>query len=767
MQLRPILLALATLVASTAANAAPPRPTFSVEGVAFLEKHCLRCHGDKVKKADLALHAFRDDASLLKGRKVWQGVLQAVQSGEMPPQSRPRPSRAEIDTFLSTAKGVFDHAARDAKPDPGRVTVRRLNRAEYNNTIRDLVGVDFNPAEDFPSDDVGHGFDNIGDVLTLPPVLMERYLAAAETIMQRAIAIDPPKPPRRPVDALFLEPGPIREVAWRPIEQGRGGGALHTLYNLTMDGEYTFRVRAHGESPDAEPPRIALKIDGVELKAFDVKDTVKNRGKSYEVTTPLKRGGRRALVTVVNPKAADGKERKVFVQSFSLVGPADTRPESHRRLLAVTPGRSQAEQTREVLERFATRAYRRPASREEVDRLVALAQKHGGKWEAGIQFAMQAVLVSPKFLFRVEPDDRPADPGPHPLGEYQLASRLSYFLWSSMPDDELFALAAKGQLAANLDAQVRRMLKDPKAVALVENFALQWLQLRRLQGHAADPKLFPTFSDPLRAAMLKETELFFWEVVREDRSVLDLIDGKFTYVNGLLARHYGLEDKLPAESGRGFGRRGGRGGRGGGFVRVDLSGTDRAGVLTHASVLTVTSNPTRTSPVKRGKWVLEQILGTPPPPPPPDAPELDDKNQLTGTLRQQMEQHRKNPACANCHAKMDPLGFAFENYDAVGRFRKEDGKHAIDASGVLPDGKVFNGPRELRVILKDKKDLFARCLAEKMLTYALGRGLEHYDNPSLDEITAGLARNDFRFSALVTGVVKSLPFRMRRGTETP
>jgi hypothetical protein len=338
-----------------------------------------------------------------------------------------------------------------------------------------------------------------------------------------------------------------------------------------------------------------------------------------------------------------------------------------------------------------------------------------------------------------------------------------------MPDDELFALAGKKQLTADLDAQVRRMLKDPRADALVENFALQWLQLRRLRGHSADPKLFPTFNDALRAAMLKETELFFREIVREDRSVLDLIDGKYTYVNRPLARHYGIENKLPPEPERGFGRRrGGRGQRGGGeFVRVDLSDTDRAGILTHASVLTVSSNPTRTSPVKRGKWVLEQLLGTPPPPPPPDVPELDDKKELSGTLRQQMEQHRKNPACANCHAKMDPLGFAFENYDAVGRFRKQDGKFPIDASGVLPGGKVFDGPKELRTILKEKKELVARCLAEKMLTYALGRGLEHYDNPSLDAITAGLAKNDYRFSALVTEIVKSFPFRMRRGTDTP
>ncbi len=757
---------------STQASEKPAAVSFEKEGVAFLEKHCLRCHGEKVKRAELSLHQFKDEDSILKHRKLWQNVMNVVKSGEMPPNTRPRPATEEVEQFLASVRGTFERADRNAKPDPGRVTIRRLNRVEYNNTIRDLVGVDFNPAEDFPSDDVGHGFDNIGDVLTLPPVLLERYLTAAENIMQQAIVPIPPKPPERYVGARYLEPAQNEDIRWRPIPKNRGA-MLHSLYSLTMDGEYTLRVRAYGESPDNELPKIALRIDGKELKTFEVREKSKSRATVYETKTELKRGGRRGQVVLLNPTTADGKERTVHVEWMALIGPADTRPEIHRRLLAVTPGKTRDEQSREVLSRFASRAYRRPATEEEVERLLQLAksvEKQGGTWEAGMQLAMQAVLVSPKFLFRVELDDRPKSDQPVPLNEFQLASRLSYFLWSSMPDEELFELARKQQLTQQLEAQVRRMLKDPKAYALVENFALQWLQLRRLNDHSADPKLFPSYNDALRSAMLKETELFFWEIVREDRSILDLIDGKYTYLNSLLARHYGLESKLPRElmQGRGFGRRGGgRGPRGGEFVRVDLSDTDRAGILTHASVLTVTSNPTRTSPVKRGRWVLEQLLGTPPPPPPPDVPELEEKAELTGTLRQQMEQHRKNPACANCHAKMDPLGFAFENFDAVGRFRKTDGKFPIDASGELPDGRKFNGPGELRTILREKKELVARCLSEKLLTYALGRGLEHYDTPTVESIVAALEKNDYRFSTLVVEISKSLPFRMRRGQETP
>ena len=372
---------------------------------------------------------------------------------------------------------------------------------------------------------------------------------------------------------------------------------------------------------------------------------------------------------------------------------------------------------------------------------------------------LQVLLCSPKFLFRVELDDRPTAPEPRAIDEFHLASRLSYFLWSSMPDDRLLDLAARGQLGGQLDAQVKRMLADERANALVQNFALQWLQLQRLRTAAPDAKLFPAFNEPLRQAMLRETELFFGAIMRENRSVLELIDADFTFLNAPLAKHYGIS-KSGGDKPRPLKFRRDE------FQRVSLANRRRGGILTQASVLTVTSNPTRTSPVKRGRWVLEQILGSPPPPPPPTVPELEaaDGQPITaGTLRERMEVHRKKAACANCHAKMDPIGFALENYDAIGAYRTQDAGHAIDASGEFADGTRFSGPEELKAIVSQKKALFVRCLSEKMLTYALGRGLEYYDRRATGKITESLAAGDYKFSALVTAIVQSDPFRQRRG----
>ncbi|MBY0526349.1 MAG: DUF1592 domain-containing protein [Gemmataceae bacterium] len=766
-----------------AADVSKDSPAFSKDGVAFLEKHCIGCHGEQKPKADLSLHKFRDDPSLLKNRKVWQNVIQMVQMGEMPPKGKGRPTPAEIETFLKSVNGVFERADAGVR-DPGRVTIRRLNRAEYNNTIRDLIGVDFNPAEDFPSDDVGHGFDNIGDVLSLSPVLLERYLAAAESIMQRAITVEPPKPPVRRQSSRYLEPGGanVGKDRFRAVTTTKG--FLHTPVSLSNDGEYTLKTRVYAHQVGDEPVKAALLLDGKEKKTFEIKATTEKEAQTLEVKVTLQPGNYRVGVSLLNElkkdkanekdgdkdkgKDKDKDERKLFVEFLEVSGPADTRPASQRRLLACDAGKPKREQTKDVLTRFATKAYRRPATPAEIDRLIKLvedAEKRGEKWEGGVQLAMQAVLVSPKFLFRVELDDRPTTKDPHSIDEYQLASRLSYFLWSSMPDDELFALAEKKQLTANLDAQVQRMLKDAKAKALVENFAMQWLQLRRLQSVTPDPKLFPNFNERLRSAMLKETELFFEAIIKEDRSILDIIDGDFTYLNEPLAEHYGIRDTMGNRRGQPEKRKGGQPIRGPQFFRVSFGESDRGGILTQASVLTVTSNPTRTSPVKRGRWVLEQVLGTPPPPPPPDVPELveNEKTLASGSLRQRMEQHRANPNCANCHARMDPIGFAFENYNAIGAFRDKDGSFAIDSSGTLPDGKSFKGPSELKAILKDKRELFSRCLAEKMLIYAVGRGVEYYDKPTIDRISAALAKNDYRFSTLVSEIAKSDPFRLRRG----
>ncbi|MBI5800478.1 MAG: DUF1592 domain-containing protein [Verrucomicrobia bacterium] len=752
----------AAFFATITFSAPAAAPDFKGTAVGFMKKHCIECHGGKSTKGDLDLTKFKDDANILKEHKHWKSILQQVNSGEMPPKKSPQPSAQELAGFNAAIENSFTLAEKKTKPDPGRVTLRRLNRTEYNNTVRDLVNVDFNPAEDFPADDIGHGFDNIGDVLSLSPVHLERYLAAAEGIAARAMVMDPPKPPTRTTSSNFLEPrGYNRESPTRPVTDGH----LFVRQTINADGDYIFRVRAGvTNAPNSEPIKMVLIINDEEKQTVTVKEPIR-KWENFDLPIKLKAGEHVFSIKYLNPVTVGAASRMLFVQSFQVIGPADTRPEFQQRSAARLVNTPPDRKLREFTQSFLTRAFRRPPTPAELDRYLkaaeAAASEAGGKWEAGAQQLLKVVLCSPKFLFRVELDSLPRYPGAHPIDEHQLASRLSYFIWSTMPDEELFNLAAKNQLTPALEGQVRRMLKDPKAEALTKNFALQWLQLERLKTFAPDSNLFPTFDERLRRAMLRETELFFGEIVREDRSVLDLIDADFTYVNEALARHYGLSGGAGQSSG-------GRGSRGRGesaFNRVTLTGKERGGLLTHASILTVTSNPTRTSPVKRGKWVLEQILGTPPPPPPPNVLGLEQQKQLTGTLRQRMEQHRENPACASCHQQMDALGFAFENYDALGRFRTKDGEGKIDPSGTLPDGKSFQGPSELKAILKGKQELVVRNLAEKLLTYGIGRGLEFYDNRALNQICAQTARADHKFSALITAIVKSDPFRLRRGVE--
>jgi len=796
----PVLALFALAVPVSAAE-----PSFQGEGVAFLKTHCLNCHSGEKPKAELSLSKFTDDASVIKDRKTWNRVREVIQSGEMPPESRPQPTADQKQAFTKLVAGVFDQFDKTAKPDPGRVTIRRLNKNEYRYTVRDLCGVDFNASEDFPSDDVGHGFDNIGDVLTLPPVLLERYLAAAESVMNRAITPVPPKVTQRSVAGRFTEPaGPKVPLAgeYRVVtvgaKDGIESGPLHTPYTAPPDEDYEFVTKAFAETKGTKPVKIAIlattkdksasglatdeqvkTLTGAHLEGlrpfvivgtFEVTAKTAREAKDFKVKLRLPPGFQRMAIAVMTPDAGE-PDPKVMIHSLRLNGPMNTLPLSHRMLLKCDETKPVAERSREVLTRFASRAYRRPAATAEVDRLLKLsdaATARGDKWEVALQFAMSAALVSPKFLFRVELDHRSAGPDLRPLSEHQLASRLSYFLWASMPDDELFALAAKGELTKNLDTQVSRMLKSPKAVALVDHFALQWLQLGNLKNFQPDPAKFPKFNADLRTAMFEETKRFLAGIVREDKSILTMLDADYTYLNGQLADHYGIVDtagntwRVPQKEWK----KGGKKIEWDKWARVQLWTGERGGLLSQASILAVTSNPTRTSPVKRGKWVLEQLLGTPPPPPPANVPELekDGKAVNAGTLRQQMELHRKNPACANCHAKMDPLGFGLESFDAVGAFRKEDeAKRKIDASGELPDGQKFDGPAELRQILLAKKDLFARCLTEKMLTYALGRGLEYYDKRAVDAIVAAVQKSDYKLSVLVSEIAKSDPFRLRRG----
>ena len=793
------------LVAFTANPIEDGVPSFSEDGIPFLEQFCFSCHTGDQPAAELALNSFTDNPSLIENRDVWERVLDMLTTGQMPPPDSDQPSMPESEAFIAHIEAIFEHADRTAKPNPGRVTVRRLNKLEYKNTVRDLLGVDFNPTENFPADDVGHGFDNIGDVLTVSPLLMERYLEAAEAIATRVILLKRPPPSKRYQSGSRLEPrhddvpderyrllDPTATEAWKSGPFTTGAGS----FKIAADTEIIYRATLYAETDSETPVEVVLFIQGDKLEEITppeklarlvgIDPTVNNNIKvlkAFEITARDDEN-RQTIevfltgipnidrVGIAMLKPTEGElQAKLQIRTLWSEGPLETRPDSHFEILACTPDIPQVEQTREVLTRLLRRGYRRPPTENEVEQLtqfVASVQADGTMWEAGIQEAIKVILCSPKFLFRLELDDHSQHPESYPIDEFQLASRLSYFLWSSMPDDELLELAERKQLTANLESQVKRMLVDPKASELGRNFGSQWLQIQRLTTVAPDLEKFPTFNSSLRLAMLKETELFVESIFREDRSLLDLIDADYTFLNQPIAGHYGIVDTQGNWRGHENPVPGGEKIKGRSFHRVKLQGTSRGGILSHASVLTVTSNPTRTSPVKRGRWVLEQILGTPPPPPPPDVPELEETDEAVHgtTLRERLEQHREDPACANCHAKMDPIGFALENYNAIGAFRWKDGELDIDTTAELPDGTVLqHGIIDLRQVIMDRKQQFLRCLTEKMLTYALGRGLEYYDRSTIDGIVAELESEGYRSSVLITEIVKSDPFRLRRGTK--
>jgi hypothetical protein len=734
-----------------------PSVTFKQHVLPYVTKHCFSCHGNGKKKGGVTLDKVTDDKAIEKDRALWQAAMDMIRTGEMPPKGQPKPGKDETEGILKNIDHLLTNVDCTGPRNVGRVTIRRLNRAEYNNTIRDLVGLDFKPAEDFPADDSGYGFDNIGDVLVMSPLLLEKYLSAAESVLDRAIVIvDPPKAAKNKLGGLRAGFGAGE------VRKGVGTVAFNkgdVLGTTTIEeGDYTIRIQAWGTQVGNEPVKAAIKVGDKVLKEVEIKAGTTKSAVVVEAKTRLKAGQSRVALSFLNPftdpeaKEKGKGRRELIVNYIELDGPYNPpqpkRPAVHERIMAHAKDAKQREAAQEIATRFATKAFRRPVKTEEVDRLLKLydrAEKSGLRFEERMRLTLSGVLVSPHFLFRIELDPSDAKPGEtYAVSDFNLASRLSYFLWSSMPDQELFDLAAKGQLRANLEAQTRRMLKDPKSDAFIENFAGQWLTIRNLHTATPDKAKFPNFDDELKKAMYEETEYFFEAIVREDRSILDFLDADFTFVNERLAKHYGID-----------------GVKGKNFKRVQLPET-RRGILTHASILTLTSNPTRTSPVKRGKWVMEQILGTPPPSAPADVPEFEENpKELKGSLRQRLEQHRANPSCAVCHNKMDPLGFAFENFDAVGAWRTKDGEFAIDPAGVLPGGEAFKTPGELIKILKTKKDLFSRNLAEKMLVYSLGRGVEYYDKCAVDKITEELAKNDYRFSILIVEIVKSEPFLMR------
>lgn len=730
-------------------------PSFEATVQPILTKSCAGCHNDRMASGGLNLGPFHSPDSLMALREDWERILQKIRTGEMPPKGMPRPPAGQTDALAKFIHEKWEAADKAVPPDPGRVTARRLNRNEYSNTVRDLLGVDFRAEKDFPTDDSGYGFDNIGDVLTISPMLMDKYISAAERIAARAIGADPL--PKKPLSAEYSRNNNnLRRLDFSNV------AATH---RVDWDGEYIVRIGLPGErGADAKPVPLAIWMDGKKLeeKAVETKPSKLvyfNPHSDEEFRLYLPEGDHTFRVGFVNDefvkglteKEAYSSKKNKYVGSILFVGPFPSNVEkaSRKKILTCDPKTGGDACAYKIVSALANRAYRRPVTKKEVDslfRFVGLAKSEGLNAEQGIQLAIQAMLVSPHFLFRIERDN--ADPAkPHPITELELASRLSYFLWSSMPDDELLNLASSKKLRLNLDAQVKRMLADSKSSAFADNFAGQWLETRNLDSVKPDPQKFPEWGPELREAMKTETRLFFDAMLRENRQLGEFLDARYTFLNDRLARHYGIEGVIGPE-----------------FRRVELSTPQRGGLLSQASILTVSSYPTRTSPVIRGKYVLQNILGAPPPPPPPDVPALDEESVgSAGSLRQQLEKHRSNAVCASCHSRMDVLGFGLENYDATGKWRTVDGKFAIDASGTMPNGKSFTNPAELRTLLISDLPDFTRCLTEKMLTYSLGRGLERFDRRTLDSITRKLAASDYRFQTLIYEIVHSLPFQQRRG----
>jgi len=756
----PIVLFAALCFSSYGASSATP--DFSTSVRPFLKKNCLACHNDQAKVGGLSLSGYQTTADMVANRDLWDRVSERIKNGEMPPKGMPQPTPADAAAITGWIDGVFDQIDKSTPPDPGRLTAHRLNRFEYNNAVHDLLDVDFKPAADFPNDDSGYGFDNIGDVLSISPVLMEKYLAAAEKIAKRAI----------PTGAL---PTPTRDKVGNHHVPKYGPEPVgeYIRYKVANEADYTIRAVISGKR---EPLLITLFVDNVHVKDAIFDDSDNERSRFIEFPMHLTAGEhrlaarlRRTILVSELPKPPDlrfinqrpGKQKTAEpppptprVDYFEMQGPYHPLPapptEAQKRIYVCADKTVACAET--MLRPVAYRAWRRPVKDAEVRKLakfITLAEESGDTFDQGIRLALEAILVSPDFLFRIERDPRPHDPSfTHPVTDFELASRLSFFLWSSIPDEILLHAAAEHTLhqPAVLKAQTARMLKDERSSRFVNSFAGQWLELRNLDSIRPDPDKFPQFED-LRDDMRTETRMFFEAVMREDRSTLDFLDGKYSFLNQNLAEFYGVP-----------------GIKGNEFRRVELDGAQRSGVLTQASVLTVSSYPTRTSPVIRGKWVLENLLNAPPPPPPPNVPALVDGEVGTKvSLREQLEKHRANPVCASCHSKMDPLGFGLENYDGIGQWRTMDGKFPIDSSGKLPSGKSFTTPAQMKEILRSNPDAFAQCMGEKMLTYALGRGLERYDRPAVKKIVARLAANDYRFNELVSGIIESLPFQMRRG----
>ncbi|HTB11493.1 MAG TPA: DUF1592 domain-containing protein [Bryobacteraceae bacterium] len=750
-----------------AQSSAPTVQTASAANQALIQRYCVGCHNNKLKTAGVTLQGL-DLTSVASNGELLEKVLRKIKTGQMPPAGMPRPAAASAAPFREWLEGELDAEA-SAHPNPGRPAIHRLNRAEYSNAVRDVFDLEVDTSSLLPVDDSGYGFDNIGDVLSVSPTLLDRYLTVARKISRLVVGDPSIKPvedsfePRRPAGRGAPVPARLEWVGDGLPFNSAGGVSVH--YYFPLDAEYVFRIDfGDSNSPNRPKPfelRIPVKAGPRDVAVTFPRESVRPELSLIAGRTPdpatyavdLRLDGA-SLKRISTPGTAGALPRIANLSiagPYNVSGPGDTP--SRRRIFVCNPAGpgEEAGCAHRILAAMSRRAYRRPVTDADLNPLVAFYQhaRSKGGFEYGIQKAVEAILVSPDFLFRVESD--PKAPGAfHPVSGVELASRLSFFLWSSVPDDELLDLGVKGKLSnpAVLKQQVERMLDDPKSSALVSNFAGQWLYIRDLATVKPDPVVFADFDESLRWSMEQETELFFESIVRENRSALELLTANYTFLNERLAKHYGIPDIYGAQ-----------------FRRVVLDDPNRGGLLGQASLLTVTSPPNRTSVVQRGKWVLENLLGAPPPPPPPDVPPLDatTKGSHTLSLRAALEQHRANPSCAGCHAAMDPIGFALENYNGIGQWRTKDGGSEIDASGKLPDGTAFNGPSGLRkAMTSSKREEFAATVTEKLLTYALGRGLEYYDQPTVRAILRQCDQGDYRMRDLIQAVAMSTPFQMRR-----
>ncbi|HUI80898.1 MAG TPA: DUF1592 domain-containing protein [Bryobacteraceae bacterium] len=769
---------LAQQAATNAGNSPAPQR-------ALLDKYCVVCHSDKLKTGGLTLQSL-DLNDVPANAEIWEKAIRKLETESMPPAGMPRPDRAAVDSLVTYLESALDRASA-AKPNPGRATLHRLNRTEYASAIRDVLGLDIDPAI-LPADDESYGFDNIADVLKTSPSLLERYLAASWKLSRLAVG-DPNIIAE--TSTYRTKPDISQDKRMDGLPLGTRGGML-VRHNFPLDGEYNIKVRLWRVTADIirgleEPHQVEVSIDGRRVGLVTVggdadRDlSYENSGKSAEeidqrltMHVPVQAGPHDVIATfLTESEAQDDYILQPFVREnidvlgyrglpqvdrltiegpFQATGSGDT-PSRHK-IFVCRPEKGADEMpcARRIIATLSRRAYRRPVNDNDLESLLGFFQRgrnEGGTFDSGIEAAIQLILADPDFIFRFEPDPANLATGAvYPLSDVELASRLSFFLWSTVPDEELISLASQGKLKdpTVLQNQVRRMLADPKSKALVDNFAGQWLYLRNLKNINPDFETFPDFDDNLRQAMKKETDLFFTSIIREDRSVMDLLNADYTFINERLARHYGIPNIYGTD-----------------FRRVTLTDENRRGLLGQASILTVTSLPTRTSPVQRGKWILTNILGIPPTPPPPNVPALKEHSDagMPTSLRERMEAHRANPTCAGCHKIMDPIGFSLENFDAVGQWRTSDEGARIDPAGTLYNGAKVDGPSSLRKMLNSHPEVFTGVLTEKMLTYALGRGVQYYDMPAIREVLRNAASTNYRFSSIVLGIVKSVPFQMK------